>query len=69
MTSHIATLGLMVLFVADFVGFVVWLMQTSYLVHNNIRFSLRGLLIAVTLIAIHLAVYAAFLSELSPHKR
>ena len=69
MTDYIATLGLVLLFVADYIGIIVWLMRTTSIPHQSFRFSMRGLLVAVTFVAIHLGMFTAFLSELSPDVR
>jgi ABC-type sulfate transport system permease component len=69
MTNYLATLGLTFLFVADYVGIIVWLMRTANVSNQSIRFSMRGLFLAMTFVAIHIAMFAAFLSELAPHKR
>ena len=69
MTNYLATVGLMSLFVADYVGTIVWLMRTANIPHHTIRFSMRGLFAAVTFVAIHLGMFTAFISELAPHHR
>ncbi len=69
MTNYLATLGLILLFVADYVGMIVWLMRTADTPYHNVRFSMRGLFLAVTVAAIHCGMFAAFLSELAPLKR
>jgi hypothetical protein len=66
MTNYLATIGLMLLFVADYIAIIVWLMRTADVPHHTIRFSVRGLLAAVTLVAIHLGIFTAFIAELSP---
>lgn len=67
MTTHLAILGLMSLFIADYVGIVVWLMRTTGApARETIRFSLRHLLLAVTLVSIHLGAFVAVISEISP---
>ena len=68
MTNYIATLGLIVLFVADYIGIIYWLMQTANIPFYTIRFSMRGLFAGLTFAAIHFGMFAAFLSELSPLK-
>ena len=42
-----ATIGLMLLFVADYIAIIVWLMGTADIPHHTIRFSMRGLFVAV----------------------
>jgi hypothetical protein len=69
MTSYVATIGLISLFVADYIGIVVWLKRTANIPHHTIRFSMRGFLLGMTALAIHFGMFAAFLSELSPLKR
>jgi hypothetical protein len=69
MTNYLATLGLMSLFVADYVGTIVWLMRSADIPHHTIRFSMRGLFLGMTFVALHLGMFAAFLSELAPHHR
>jgi hypothetical protein len=69
MTNYLATLGLMSLFVADYVGIIVWLMRTADIPHHTICFSMRGLILGMTIVAIHFGMFAAFLSELAPHRR
>ena len=66
MPNYIATVGLILLFVADYIAIIVWLMQTSNIPHHTIRFSMRNLFLAVTLIAIHLGIFTAFIAELTP---
>jgi hypothetical protein len=65
MAIYLATLGLTFLFVADYIGIIVWLMRTADIPCHTIRFSMRGLFLVVTLVAIHLGMFAAFLSELT----
>jgi hypothetical protein len=69
MTNYIATFGLMSLFVADYIGIIIWLMRTADIPQHAIRFSMRGLFLGMTLVAIHFGMFAAFLSELAPHNR
>ena len=69
MTNDLATFGLMLLFVADYIGIIIWLMRTSDRPHQAIRFGMRGLFVAMTIAAIHFGMFAAFLSELPPLKR
>ena len=68
MTNYLATFGLMFLFVADYIGVIIWLMRTASIPHYTIRFNMRGLFLAVTIAAIHCGMFAAFLSELAPLK-
>jgi hypothetical protein len=68
MTNYFATLGLMFILAADYVGIILWLMRTADLPNHTIRFSMRGLFFATTIVAVHVAMFAAFLSELSPLK-
>jgi hypothetical protein len=65
MTNYIATLGLMLLFVADYIAIIVWLMRTANIPHHTIRFSTRGMFVAMTFIAIHLGMFTAFIAELT----
>ena len=70
MATHLAILGLMSLFVADYIGIVVWLMRTSNArPKETIRFSMRNLLLAVTLVSVHFGAFVAVLSEISQHSR
>jgi hypothetical protein len=66
MTNYLATIGLTFLFVADYVGIIVWLMRTASVSNHTIRVSMRGLFLALTFVAIHIAMFAAFLAELAP---
>jgi hypothetical protein len=59
----------MSLFVADYVGIIVWLMRSADTPHHTIRFSMRGLFLGMTFVALHLGMFAAFLCELAPHNR
>lgn len=68
MTNYLATFGLMFLFVADYIGLIVWLMRTPDIVPHTVRFGMRSLFLATTVVAIHVALFVAFLSELSPLK-
>ena len=69
MANYLATIGLMFLFVADYIGFIVWLMRTADISDHTIRFSVRGLFVIVAVVAIHLGMFTAFLAELTPLKR
>jgi hypothetical protein len=69
MTNYLATLGLMSLFIADYIGIIVWLMRGADTKHHTLRFSMRGLFLGLTFIALHLGMFAAFLSELAPHNQ
>ena len=69
MTNYLATFGLMSLFVADYIGLIVWLMRNADTHHHTIRFSMRGLFLGMTFVAIHCGMFAAFISELAPHNR
>jgi len=66
MTNYLATFGLTSLFVFDYIGIIVWLKRTADIPHHTIRFSMRGLFLGMTVVAIHFGVFAAFLSELAP---
>jgi predicted transcriptional regulator len=66
MSAYLATIGLVVLFIVDYVAIIVWLMQTTGNDHHRIRFSMRSLFALVTVAAVHLGVFAAFVAELSP---
>jgi ABC-type sulfate transport system permease component len=66
LTNYIATIGLAFLFIADYIGIIVWLMRSANVANHTIRFSMRGLFLAMTFVAIHVAMFAAFLSELAP---
>jgi hypothetical protein len=68
MTNYLATLALIVLFVADYIGIIYWLMQSANIPHHTIRFGMRGLFAGLTIAAIHFGMFAAFLSELPPLK-
>jgi hypothetical protein len=68
MPNYIATVGLMLLFVVDYIAFIVWLMRTAHIPNHTIRFSTRGLFVTMTIVAIHLAMFSAFIAELGPLK-
>jgi hypothetical protein len=61
MLDFLATLALPVLFAADYIAIVVWLTGAGDKPDERIRFRLRSLLIATTIVAIHLALISAFL--------
>jgi hypothetical protein len=67
--NYVATLGLIVLFIADYVGIIFWLLRTGDSPQDTIRFNMRGLFAAMTIVAIHAVIFAAYLSELSPLER
>jgi hypothetical protein len=69
MTNHLATFGVMSLLVADYIGIIIWLMRTADVPPHTIRFSMRSVFLAMTFVAVHCGMFAAFLSELSPHNR
>jgi hypothetical protein len=69
MSPYLATIGLVVLFVADYIGIILWLMKTTDRKHEKFRFSMRNLFAGFTLAAIHLGMFAAFLAELGLHNR
>jgi hypothetical protein len=54
--------ALPLLLVLDYLAIVVWLMRTSGEKARSVRFSMRTLLLAITIVAIHLALISAFLS-------
>jgi hypothetical protein len=62
MFHALAFVGLPLLFMADYLAIIIWLMQTSGKPDKPFRFSLRALLIAITIAAIHLGAISAFLS-------
>lgn len=66
MTNYLATLCLMFLFAADYIGIIVWLMRTEDTPNDTIRLTIRGLMVAVTVVAIHAALLTAFLSDPPP---
>jgi hypothetical protein len=68
MPNYLATLCLMLLFVADYIAIIIWLMRTADVPNHTIRFSIRGLFVAMTVAAVHLGLMNAFLAELSPLK-
>jgi hypothetical protein len=68
MPNYLATFGLILLFAADYLGIVVWLVRTVDVPNHTIRVNMRGLFLAMIIVAIHVAMFAAFLSELAPHK-
>lgn len=68
MTNHLATLGLIFLFAADYIAIIVWLMRTPDTAPHTVRFGMRALFLATTVVSIHVALFAAFLSELAPLK-
>lgn len=61
-----AILGLLFLFIADYVAIVYWLMRTANSPARTIRLSMRTLLIGMTVAAIHFGIFAAFLSNHLP---
>jgi ABC-type sulfate transport system permease component len=68
MTNYFATIGLMLLFIADYTAIIMWLMRTADIPDHTIRFSMRGLFVTMTFVAIHLAMFTAFIAELTPLK-
>ena len=68
MPTYLATIGLVALFIIDYVALIAWLMRTTGVQHDRFRFSIRNLFAVVTFTAIHLGMFAAFLAELSPTK-
>lgn len=68
MMNYLATIGLMLLFVADYIAIIVWLMRTANIPHQTIRFSMRGRFAAVAFVAIHLGMFTAFIAELTALK-
>jgi hypothetical protein len=63
MAHSLALIALPLLFLADYVAIVTWLLRTAGHTHGGIHFGLRSLLVAITLAAIHLGTIAAFLSK------
>jgi hypothetical protein len=68
MSNYLATIGLVALFIVDYISIIAWLMRTSNIPSDKIRFSMRNLFAAFTIAAIHLGMFAAFLAEVSPAK-
>jgi hypothetical protein len=68
MPNYIATVGLMLLFVVDYIAIIIWLMRTAHIPDHTIRFSMRGLFVTMTFVAIHVAMFTAFIAELTPLK-
>jgi hypothetical protein len=66
MTNYLATLGLIFILISDYIAIIFWLMRTANLSNHTIRFSMRSLFLATTIIAVHVAIFAAFLTELPP---
>ena len=62
MPTNIAIITLPLLCVLDYLALVYWLMRTAGRSDRAMRFSLRSLLIAMTIAAFHLGLIAAFLS-------
>jgi hypothetical protein len=67
MSTYLATIGLVALFIVDYVAIITWLMRTTDRKHDKLRFSMRNLLAGFTIAAIHLGMFAAFLAEHSAH--
>jgi hypothetical protein len=63
MAHQLALIGLPLLFLADYVAIVVWLLRTSGNPGRGIQFGLRSLLVGTTLAAIHLGMITAFMSD------
>jgi hypothetical protein len=62
MLNFLALASVPFVFVADYLAIVYWLIATSPQRDCPIQFSMRNLLAAMTIVAIHCAVFAAFLS-------
>ena len=60
--TYLTSLALPLLFLLDYLAIIYWLMRTANQPALALRFSMRTLLIAMTLAAIHLGVISAFLS-------
>jgi uncharacterized membrane protein len=67
MSLYLATIGLIVLFIVDYIAIIAWLMNTTDRKHDRFRFSMRNLFVGFTIAAIHLGMFAAFLAEHPPH--
>lgn len=65
MIDQLAIFTLPLLFVADYVAIICWLMRTGKYSPQSVRFRLRTLLIGTTIVAIHLATFSAFFSAQS----
>lgn len=66
MMNALSILGLPLLFLTDYLAIIIWLMRTTGEPERRVRFSLRMLLAAITIAAIHFSAISAFLSA-SPH--
>ena len=62
MMNFLPVFGLSFVFLLDYLAIIVWLMRTANRPQRTLRFSLQTLLIAITVAAIHLGLFAAFLS-------
>jgi hypothetical protein len=62
MLNFLALASVPILFLADYFAMVHWLLATSPQPNRPIQFSMRSLLIAMTISAMHCASFAAFLS-------
>ena len=62
MLYYLTILALPFLFLADYLAIIFWLMRSADKPQRTLRFSLRTLLAAMTLAAIHMGVFTAFLS-------
>ncbi len=62
MMSFLPVFGLPFIFLVDYLAIIVWLMRTADRPQRTLRFSLPTFFIAITVVAIHLGLFAAFLS-------
>jgi hypothetical protein len=61
-----AILILPILFLADYVALIYWLLRTANKPARSVRFRMRALLAAITIVAVHLAVFAGVHSGSAP---
>ena len=62
MMHQLSLLILPVLFLADYLALVFWLLRTADAPPRELRYSMRTLLVAMTVVAVHLATFTVFLS-------
>jgi hypothetical protein len=63
MAHYLALIALPLLFLADYVAIVAWLLQTAGKPTRGIHFGLRSLLVSMALAAIHLGTITAFMTK------
>jgi hypothetical protein len=62
MLNFLALASVPILFAADYLAVLYWLLATTPQIDRPIQFSMRTLLVASTIIAIHCGLFAAFLA-------